>query len=623
MANGSVSRTWLWGPTPITQIQEPYAEAPGGQRTVVYYDKARMEDNSYRASAPWDVTTGLLAKDLILGQRQTGDNQFERHLPAEIPVAGDFNDPNGPRYRSFKGLLGYQPVPVDWAITQTVDRFGRVANDPSLGSHGVTAARLITETNHALSSVFASFLDTYSGQPYGNVYYLTGFPITEAYWATVRVGGVDKQVLIQAFERRVLTFTPENPAGWQVEMGNVGQHYYEWLYGAMTPGPTDHVLPVPTLSQIVRQKHLTVATTVIPGLFGDHEYVTMATDIANKIQIAGVIQSEGIFQDFRWANVLNDWDSVNTQLQQGVIPFDSDLNWDPGAEELLALARQSNTSVIGFQLFWAGDIPASLHDGNFNSKFPPQDIRKLIQYMVQAKVLKYPDIPEWGAVNEITPGMLFNDPQWTFWFRATGGNDQSAHKQLVKDVLHWAHEANPNAKLCWYENNILDGNTAPAFVQANTFTLAFLDELLREGVPLHRIADEGNFWIYAPPDEQFVQSTLEMLLAKGVYIGPSQMTVAESDQYPFWTGRPKAVEYVADKDQAKKNIYDTISRIYFELETQHGTGSVQYGAYEFWEKYSMFSIPPLNSPTANALIIDAAGSPTPSYDAILKNADSV
>ena len=36
---------------------------------------------------------------------------------------------------------------------------------------------------------------------------------------------------MQCFERRCLTYTPANPAGWQVEAGNVGQHYYQWRYG--------------------------------------------------------------------------------------------------------------------------------------------------------------------------------------------------------------------------------------------------------------------------------------------------------------------------------------------------------------------------------------------------------
>jgi hypothetical protein len=47
----------------------------------------------------------------------------------------------------------------------------------------------------------------------------------------VRVDGVERLVLVQAFERRVLTYTPSNPDGWRVEAGNVGQHYYEWRYG--------------------------------------------------------------------------------------------------------------------------------------------------------------------------------------------------------------------------------------------------------------------------------------------------------------------------------------------------------------------------------------------------------
>jgi hypothetical protein len=44
------------------------------------------------------------------------------------------------------------------------------------------------------------------------------------------VGGVELDVLVQLFERRVLTYTPTNPAGFKVEMGNVGQHYYRWRY---------------------------------------------------------------------------------------------------------------------------------------------------------------------------------------------------------------------------------------------------------------------------------------------------------------------------------------------------------------------------------------------------------
>lgn len=63
-----------------------------------------------------------------------------------------------------------------------------------------------------------------------NSFYATGYPITEAHWTTTKVAGVERDVLLQCFERRCLTYTPDNPTGWQIEFGNIGQHYYQWRY---------------------------------------------------------------------------------------------------------------------------------------------------------------------------------------------------------------------------------------------------------------------------------------------------------------------------------------------------------------------------------------------------------
>jgi hypothetical protein len=62
-----------------------------------------------------------------------------------------------------------------------------------------------------------------------------GFPVSEPFWARVQVGGQQRQVLMQVFERRVLTYDPANPRGWRVEMGNIGRHYYRWRYGEELP----------------------------------------------------------------------------------------------------------------------------------------------------------------------------------------------------------------------------------------------------------------------------------------------------------------------------------------------------------------------------------------------------
>jgi hypothetical protein len=37
-----------------------------------------------------------------------------------------------------------------------------------------------------------------------------------------KVGGVDRPILFQVFERRVLTYNPANEPAFRVEMGNVG-----------------------------------------------------------------------------------------------------------------------------------------------------------------------------------------------------------------------------------------------------------------------------------------------------------------------------------------------------------------------------------------------------------------
>src|SRR5690606_32789164 len=132
-------------------------------------------------------------------------------------------------------------------ITRRLDRAGNVTDDPSTGAYGVTAAYHVVEPgiDHQVASPFWAFMNSsglvnesgahVNAQMFLNPFYATGLPITEAYWANVKVAGTYQDVLLQCFERRCLTYTPGNDPGWQVEAGNVGQHYYTWRYGEV-PG---------------------------------------------------------------------------------------------------------------------------------------------------------------------------------------------------------------------------------------------------------------------------------------------------------------------------------------------------------------------------------------------------
>lgn len=234
VARKAVARSWTWGPQAFATGREPYAEAPGGTRLVQYWDKSRMEitNPDGNRQEPWFVTNGLLTKELISGSLQTGTGAFESRQPAQVPVAGDPNDPNSPTYASFTRIASLNSdrrvaAATGAAVTQTIRRDGSTGSDQALARYNVRNVQYNAEIGHNIPNVFADYFKT---MPIDWVFAL-GYPISEPYWARVQVNGQPQDVLIQVYERRVLTFTPANSATFQVEMGNVGQHYWRWRYG--------------------------------------------------------------------------------------------------------------------------------------------------------------------------------------------------------------------------------------------------------------------------------------------------------------------------------------------------------------------------------------------------------
>ena len=252
VASHAASRSWLWGPAPNTAgLTEPYREGTGGTRLVQYFDKSRMEINHPAAdkNAPFYVTNGLLVVEMIAGRMQIGDTAYQSRPPATIPVAGDAGDPAAPTYASFVGVanspVGDHRAPdrTGQFVTATLSRAGSVGDDPAKRQYaGLDLLHYEAGVGHNIPRIFWAFLNqqgpvvengrTVTGPLSNPWFYASGLPISEAYWARVQIGGQPHDVLIQAFERRVLTYTPDNRPPFEVEMGNVGQHYYLWRYGS-------------------------------------------------------------------------------------------------------------------------------------------------------------------------------------------------------------------------------------------------------------------------------------------------------------------------------------------------------------------------------------------------------
>jgi len=236
-------RSWTWGPAPISEaLREQLVEGVDGKRTVQYFDKSRMEINDPTAdpNATWYVTNGLLPIELMTGRLQVGFNQFELRAPARIAAIGDPDQ--FPTYADLLHLYqspgAVNPGDLGKPATGFLNADGSISGFNDYASDPATLL-VRGENNHGVAKAFLDFVNG-QGLVYENGRYIRsqvydplfvfGLPVTGAYWVKANVGGVERPILFQVFERRVLTYNPANDPAFRVEMGNVGQHYYQWRY---------------------------------------------------------------------------------------------------------------------------------------------------------------------------------------------------------------------------------------------------------------------------------------------------------------------------------------------------------------------------------------------------------
>ncbi len=227
----------FWGPLDLATdgITESYVEGTAGpkcqaarpcpqylvqgMRLVQYFDKGRMELTT--PSGP--VTSGLLAKEMISGRMQMGDTVFENRNPARISVAGD-PDNLFPLYSDLTAPLPPQSLAAGSSVQTELTPNGPKAATSLPQDARAAIATTDSTTGFPLPRIFVDFRERVGLS-------VVGLAITPPFWVQVKVAGEQRLVLMQAFERRVLTYNAANPDPFKVEFGNVGQHYYRWRYG--------------------------------------------------------------------------------------------------------------------------------------------------------------------------------------------------------------------------------------------------------------------------------------------------------------------------------------------------------------------------------------------------------
>ena len=193
------------------------------QRTVQYFDKGRMEANPLPGRS--QVTSGLLVREMISGNMQTGDRTFMPRQPAAIAIAGDL-DNTFPKYSDLTTARVPMILPPGAPVSTQLNSDGSAS---AVAPAAVPDAASAISTTDAVTQVAVPrIFDDFRARIGVDV---VGYAISGPFYVSVRIGGVQRRVLMQAFERRVLTYNAANPPEFQVEFGNVGRHYYRWRYG--------------------------------------------------------------------------------------------------------------------------------------------------------------------------------------------------------------------------------------------------------------------------------------------------------------------------------------------------------------------------------------------------------
>jgi hypothetical protein len=172
---------------------------------VQYFEKGRLEDHSTGTDNPaWQLQYGLLVDELQQAQ-------------ADVPFGGDVSPVTYARVNRLADASQRLPPPADFVegVAQLND--GTVFI-PFSGD-------LSAAPGHFVPTRFWEYMNNKLYFPGGWVHDI-GLPITEAVQLDVQKNGLGaRHVQVQAFQRTVLTYDPENPPDWQVERANVGTDF--------------------------------------------------------------------------------------------------------------------------------------------------------------------------------------------------------------------------------------------------------------------------------------------------------------------------------------------------------------------------------------------------------------
>ena len=94
-----------------------------------------------------------------------------------------------------------------------------------------------------------------------------------------------KDLVVQVFQRRLLTYTASNPDPFRVEFGNIGKHYYQWRYEfANNPSGSQITIGKPPADSVQKSGSLTVNILAVTPMVQRGQGATLVATVMSGAQ---------------------------------------------------------------------------------------------------------------------------------------------------------------------------------------------------------------------------------------------------------------------------------------------------------------------------------------------------
>lgn len=325
---------------------------------------------------------------------------------------------------------------------------------------------------------------------------------------------------------------------------------------------------------------------------GRHAKTSLRQAAASHHITVGTAAASAFLRDPEYSRILgsefSQLEPENEMKFPRVHPTAERYNFD-GADALVSFAEAHAMLVRGHTLVWHQQIPRWVSAGNYS----PAELRAILRDHITTVMRHYAgQVYAWDVVNE-----AFNDDgtlRDTIWYDQPGIGFDGLGTRYIEQVLEWAHQADPKAKLFYNEYGAEEMNSKSDAIYA------MAQDFKIRGVPFDGIGFQAHVSLAfdTPATLASFAANLQRFANLGLELHITELDIRLHDSTPASL-------------QAQAKLYGEITRICVE---QPACKVLQ--TWGFTDKHSW--IPQFYPGMDSALLWDAEYRKKPAYFGVMK-----